>query len=185
MVNKYVKRPVEVEAIQLCWTNWNEICDFIQGIVSPENPARNTKEFSDKCGEPGPDYIEFDIPTLEGKMLVRHGDYIIKGVEGEFYPCKPDIFHKTYKIVNKSLIQEFIDFAKRNEGKQFLKDLKDKSICLSAEIQSDNININQACDILNSELEWIKFYPDENDPIKNTTKYKIVDTRHICEQEIF
>lgn len=40
------------------------------------------------------------IRTLEGNMIVSDGDYIIKGVQGEFYPCKPDIFEKTYDIIN-------------------------------------------------------------------------------------
>jgi len=39
------------------------------------------------------------IPTLEGDMIASTGDYIIKGVNGEFYPCKPDIFKKTYEEV--------------------------------------------------------------------------------------
>ena len=38
------------------------------------------------------------IPTLEGTMVASVGDYVIKGVNGEFYPCKPDIFHKTYEV---------------------------------------------------------------------------------------
>jgi hypothetical protein len=41
----------------------------------------------------------FDIDTLEGVMYARVGDFIIKGVNGEFYPCKPDIFEKTYEPV--------------------------------------------------------------------------------------
>ncbi len=46
--------------------------------------------------------IEYDlrslvIPTLEGDMIVSLGDYVIKGIEGEFYPCKPDIFASTYE----------------------------------------------------------------------------------------
>lgn len=41
------------------------------------------------------------IDTLEGNMLANFDDYIIKGVNGEFYPCKPDIFHKTYDIVEE------------------------------------------------------------------------------------
>ena len=41
----------------------------------------------------------FFIKTLEGGVLVENGDYIIKGVNGEFYPCKPDIFEKTYEEV--------------------------------------------------------------------------------------
>lgn len=40
------------------------------------------------------------IHTLEGKMYACTGDFIIQGVEGEFYPCKPDIFHKTYDIIS-------------------------------------------------------------------------------------
>ena len=39
------------------------------------------------------------IKTLEGDMVITKGDYIIKGVNGEFYPCKPDIFEKTYEII--------------------------------------------------------------------------------------
>lgn len=45
--------------------------------------------------------IEFDIPTLEGTMHASIGDYIITGVNGEQYPCKPDIFDKTYELVNE------------------------------------------------------------------------------------
>lgn len=45
----------------------------------------------------GPIKTEWDIPTLEGVMKARAGDYIIQGVNGEFYPCKPDIFRKTYQ----------------------------------------------------------------------------------------
>ena len=41
------------------------------------------------------------IETLEGKMIANVGDYIIKGVHGEFYPCKPDVFHKTYELLEE------------------------------------------------------------------------------------
>lgn len=92
---KYTKKPVEIEAVQLNWANWNEICEFLGPIISPENPARNVDTCSDGCGESTP-YIELTIPTLEGPMIARHGDYIIKGIHGEFYPCKPDIFEATY-----------------------------------------------------------------------------------------
>lgn len=44
-------------------------------------------------------YIEMDIETLEGVMHANVGDYIITGVNGEKYPCKPDIFEKTYELV--------------------------------------------------------------------------------------
>lgn len=92
------KQPVEVEAVQLNWTNWSEICEFLGNIISDENPARNVDRFSSDCGEEGP-FIELTIPTLEGNHVASHGDWIIKGVKGEFYPCKPDIFDMTYEPV--------------------------------------------------------------------------------------
>lgn len=45
---------------------------------------------------------ELEIVTLEGTMTASVGDYIIKGLRGEFYPCKPDVFHKTYNIVKET-----------------------------------------------------------------------------------
>ena len=44
------------------------------------------------------DNVVVEIETLEGVMQGRYGDWIIKGVQGEFYPCKPDIFHATYEL---------------------------------------------------------------------------------------
>ena len=94
----YRKKPVEVEAHQLCWKNWNDICDFLGDIISEENPGRGSETYSDTCGEEG-GWIEITIPTKEGDMIAKHGDWIIKGVQGEFYPCKPDIFAATYDPV--------------------------------------------------------------------------------------
>jgi hypothetical protein len=98
MSNRFRKKPVEVEAVQLRWATWSELCKFMGDIIGPDNPGRFSSQFSDACGEDGP-YIELDIPTLEGVMIARHGDWIIKGVQGEFYPCKPDIFAATYEAV--------------------------------------------------------------------------------------
>lgn len=83
---RYVKKPVEVEAIQLKYTikDFSDFVKFING--------KYTLEFDDN-GE----YIVID--TLEGKMKAYEGDYIIRGVAGEFYPCKPDIFEQTYEKV--------------------------------------------------------------------------------------
>ena len=81
---KYRKKPVEIEAIQYEGTV-QEVVDFV-GLWNTEMNEDMTKLY---------------IKTLEGDMLVSHGDYIIKGVKGEFYPCKPDIFHMTYdEVVN-------------------------------------------------------------------------------------
>jgi hypothetical protein len=96
---KYRKKPVVIEAVRLSWATWNDVCDFLGDIVSRENPARDVETHSDTCGEPGPTFIELTIPTLEGSHVAKHGDWIIKGVKGEFYPCKPDIFAATYEPV--------------------------------------------------------------------------------------
>lgn len=90
MINKYRKRPVEVEAIQFDGWNWREVYQFMS-----DEPLMSTQDFRKE------EYILID--TLEGVMKAKVSDYIIKGVHGEFYPCKPDIFHETYEDLNTSL----------------------------------------------------------------------------------
>jgi hypothetical protein len=94
---KFRKKPVEVEAIQLCWANWEEIRKFLPSKYFKY--ATPTDEFCDSCNEEAP-YIRMVITTPQGDhIFAEHGDWIIKGVNGEFYPCKPDIFAKTYEAV--------------------------------------------------------------------------------------
>jgi hypothetical protein len=101
----YRKKPVEIEAVQLRWSVWNEVCDFLGGALLAENPggAREipADEASDTCGEPGPAYIALDVRTVHGEIAtVRHGDWIIPDAKpGRFYPCKPDVFERTYEPV--------------------------------------------------------------------------------------
>lgn len=101
-VCRFRKKPVEIEAVQLCWRNWSAVCGFLGDVVSPENPARPVIEgMSDTCGEAGPEYIELTVTTIHGEpAIVRHGDWIIpEPMPGRFYPCKPDIFAATYDEV--------------------------------------------------------------------------------------
>ncbi|XOV23469.1 hypothetical protein N1E17_04810 [Lacticaseibacillus paracasei] len=98
---KYRKKPVEIEAVQLTWANWGEVCDFVQ---LPWGPEGLHGCFSDKGVESDSgEKIGLIIPTLEGNMLANENDYIIKGVHGEFYPCKPDIFEETYEPSGRSV----------------------------------------------------------------------------------
>jgi hypothetical protein len=96
---KYRKKPVVVEAIQYKdphdYDNIDDIKNFTNGSIKVESGIGSSE---DGGGYPQR-YTQVKIPTLEGEMLVSEGDYIIKGVNGEFYPCKPDIFHKTYEKV--------------------------------------------------------------------------------------
>lgn len=91
------KKPVVIEAVRVSWGTWNELCDFMPDVITAENGGRMVLTFSDTCDEHGPGYIELTIPTLEGDHIARHGDWIIKGVEGEFYACKDSIFRATYE----------------------------------------------------------------------------------------
>lgn len=98
MIKHYVKKPIEIEAVQFDGKNLRECFQF----MSDKN-IRLTSHWNDKeccrgiLGEYDP--IAICINTLEGEMRCDIGDYIIKGVNGEFYPCKPDIFEKTYDPV--------------------------------------------------------------------------------------
>lgn len=100
---KYRKKPVVIEAIQYkiveevpCKygvakkTNVGEIAQFMKvNSLREATTPNNTPE--------GETFLPID--TLEGIMKASIGDYIIKGIQGEFYPCKPDIFEKTYELV--------------------------------------------------------------------------------------
>lgn len=88
---RFRKRPIEIEAVQLRWDTWNEMCDHAGvGKLSEGKPeGAQTKDGK----------IQLNIPTLEGLMTGQEGDWIIKGVHNEIYPCKPDIFEKTYEPV--------------------------------------------------------------------------------------
>lgn len=87
----YRKKPVVIEAYQISEQTEFEIKKWSEGKVyaSPVlEPSENN-----------PKGCYWQISTLEGIMTAIPGDFIIKGVQGEFYPCKPDIFEKTYELV--------------------------------------------------------------------------------------
>lgn len=86
---KYRKKPVVVEAWQFTKKNYSEGApEFIKHA-----PGKPVSLFS-QCGG---DVIFGEVKTLEGVMRVSEDGWIIKGVNGEFYPCKPDVFAKTYE----------------------------------------------------------------------------------------
>lgn len=85
MVAKYRKKPVVIEALQVKWgMSLSKIIEFVglNNLTQIENG-------------------DVFIKTLEGNMRVSANDYIIKGIHGEFYPCKPDIFKEIYELVEE------------------------------------------------------------------------------------
>jgi hypothetical protein len=96
---KYKKKPVVIEAVKLDKTNIREAYLFCHPN-EPQTFNGTTQELV--LWDEYEDIVRRDglkIETLEGVMTAQIGDYIIKGVNGEFYPCKPDIFQKTYEVV--------------------------------------------------------------------------------------
>lgn len=96
---KYRKKPVVVEAFQYDG-------DFIFSDGTPYVP-----EWAMEANENGT-FIhrgqgDLFINTLEGEMEVSVGDYVIQGVAGEIYPCKPDIFNKTYELAENTIANQF------------------------------------------------------------------------------
>ena len=90
---KYRKKPVVIEARQ-----WD---GGVPGSVTLllEWIGKHGGEAKYKAGKRGNEIVDqrIEIATLEGPITASFGDYIIKGTEGEFYPCKPDIFEATYE----------------------------------------------------------------------------------------
>lgn len=85
---RFRKRPVVIEAVQLTYDNRREVAEWCRGM----------------CPAPAPSGVVYAlglvaIETLEGTMWARDTDYVIKGVQGEFYPCRADIFEATYEPV--------------------------------------------------------------------------------------
>lgn len=85
MIKRYVKRPTVISAVKWTGHNVNEIAEFVKGTsFTLYNNFDITKLF---------------IETPKGGIYVEVGDYIIQGVRGEYYSCKPNIFTETYEEI--------------------------------------------------------------------------------------
>lgn len=113
MIKEYRKKPLVIEAIKWEGVLTEEVMDF----VGVENLGG--QEFN------------FKIKTLEGYVNVSEGDYIIKGVKGEFYPCKPDIFEMTY---DEAYVRVTGDFGGKRYGAELLDNARLMRSILSLEV---------------------------------------------------
>jgi hypothetical protein len=93
---RYRKKPVVIDAVQWTGNNLEEVLSQIDFQKLPSDG-----EYVNPGIGHTPLTGELDIPTLEGTMRAKPGDWIIKGVKGECYPCKPDIFDATYDLVEQ------------------------------------------------------------------------------------
>jgi hypothetical protein len=87
LAKKYRKKPVVIEAVQFDGSERS----IVEILALQRDKVKVLRE----------DAGDLLIPTLEGTMRASVGDYVIRGVQGELYPCKPDIFEQTYDLVEE------------------------------------------------------------------------------------
>ena len=120
-MKKIVKKPVVIEAIQYDGINITEVEDFVGAkLPSVWLSVEDT---------------QLVIPTLEGDRKVSKGDYVIKGIKGEFYPCKPDVFKQSYNMIkeNNGILSEGEKRVRKSFNPSALKRVENfKSITASA-----------------------------------------------------
>lgn len=92
-MNFYTKKPVRVKALQYTGDNLHKVQEFISGNTIDTSTTR-WQEYVEIVRTGG-----LIIESMEGDMLASVNDYIIQGIKGEVYPCKPDIFELTYDKV--------------------------------------------------------------------------------------
>ena len=85
LIKKYIKKPIEIEAV--LYDGSKKSIDTINGMSSTRAITLSGEGLL--------------IKTLEGDMTANVGDYVIKGIKGELYPCKPDIFHASYDLISQ------------------------------------------------------------------------------------
>ena len=91
---KFRKKPIVIEAMLFNGLNTEEILDWLE----PHFADSSAEDIGGSVIDPDVSELSyFTIETLEGTMRADPGDWIIRGVKGEFYPCKPDIFAETYE----------------------------------------------------------------------------------------
>ena len=142
---KYRKKPVVIDAWQLNLTDKRSTIALYEKIhnvdLSTLYLAACTYTYDEIEKNKG-----LKIPTLEGNMIASDGDYIIKGVQGEFYPCKPDIFNATYEEVNSE-----------PQGKEDFMKLSDCALAVErflADTRSRDLGVEAYRRTLVNRLEW-------------------------------
>jgi len=167
MIQKYQKKPITIEAIRFKEESIPTIKDWLG-----ENLLAEARYSS-------PIHWIYRIKTLEGNMLVTEGDFIIKGVKGEFYPCKPDIFYATYDGPTRVLWDHTTGEYDKEYFKQdsidagiFLADLLTKEL---EELGDEDLEPRE--EVQNLGVDPVLRLKEDYDP--NTINFKWNDTEEV------
>jgi len=128
---KYRKKPVAVEAMQWLGDNAMEIYNFVE---NKNDHKKMAVKWEGKYFRLDPSHCDLDcfpgnlaIKTLEGDRHAAVGDYIVKDINGDFYPCKPDIFEQTHKPEDSSKLMVNVSITDTDLFKDIIALLKDLS----------------------------------------------------------
>lgn len=98
-VLQFRKRPVEIEAVQFTGTNWPTVNQFV-GKTAEDDDGELHWGFAPAHRDIHPDVLAVVWDKLHSTWVgVKAGQWIIKGIQGEFYPCDPEVFHATYEEI--------------------------------------------------------------------------------------
>ena len=178
MARAYRKRPVVVEAVPWTGNNHAEMCEFIDPEVFEIIPREGLV-----------------IHTLEGDHHASPGDYIIKGVNGEFYPCKPDIFAKTYESALPTLTppNEWVSVKKETppehqlvlcivNGKPRQNIVLEEAYQLGSWSQQDGWIIDEWPDWEDADVLWWALLPEPPDRRPPEGDCEIKDCAETCDE---
>ena len=134
---RYRKKPVVIEAMQLVGTNadTHAVYQWIEANTQGSfDPLSEEIPASGVSIDPATGF--FLIATLEGVMQAKPGDWIIRGVQGEFYPCKPDIFAATYEPAEVHMIVDGLSYLDGEESANLARGLENSLLKESSYISS-------------------------------------------------
>jgi hypothetical protein len=95
---RYRERPLEVEALQVCWANWSSIC----AIADADSMHAGAGPFcAEDCGESAP-YLSLLINTPEGPRVAKHGDFLLRIASAELYVCDARTFREAYEEIKEA-----------------------------------------------------------------------------------
>ena len=134
---RYRKKPVVIEAMQLVGTNadTHAVYQWIEANTQGSfDPLSEEIPASGVSIDPATGF--FLIATLEGVMQAKPGDWIIRGVQGEFYPCKPDIFAATYEPAEVHMLVDGLSYLDGEESANLARGLENSLLKESSYISS-------------------------------------------------
>lgn len=143
-MNQFRKKPVVIQAVQLTMENMAEVMKWCNGTYWSRPPMRALTGIT--------------IKTLEGNMNASFGDWIICGVKGEFYPCKPEIFAETYEAADKKCTW----FQEDQDGDHISTSCRNSFVLNDANDYEEGASVFPHCPFCTNPIVFRHWTPDDD-----------------------